>query len=46
MPRKYAVTATAAAKAKSQSQAELRSLASGEPGRLRTMASSDAGGGS
>jgi len=37
---------TPAAKAKIQSQEELRSLASGEPGRLRTIASSEAGGGS
>jgi hypothetical protein len=34
------------ASAPSQTQVEVRSGASGEPGRLRTIASSEAGGGS
>jgi hypothetical protein len=46
MPSRYAVNATAAASANTHSQVELRSVAKGEPGRLRTIASSEAGGGS
>src|SRR5450755_3496095 len=46
MPSRYAVSATAAVSANTHSQVELRSVARGEPGRLRTIASSEAGGGS
>src|SRR5450755_1921424 len=46
MPSRYAVSATAATSANTHSQLELRSVAKGEPGRLRTIASSEAGGGS